>query len=154
MNNEQSKENMEIYRQFAADFADTIIAQNFNAAQNFFAPWLQTEVSSDDFRADLENELWAANAAWEIEELIYPEKFTISSNSSSVADLKQYESPNPPKLSDEMTDENFRQWMVIQFLPDEDDERIEFDAWFDFWLAIVEINGELKIGYYEFTEPD
>lgn len=95
------------------------------------------------------------NEVWEIEELIYPADFTISRNSSTLKSLKEPMSwCEPRNFSDELTDEDFRQWMVIQFLPDEDDARTEMDAWFDFWLAVAEVKGELEIGFFEFEDPD
>lgn len=155
MNNHKSEINQEIYRKFAQDFAKTIVSQDIGKVHQYFAPWLQKVLSPDDFKTSLESELWATNEVWELKELIYPADFSVSNNSCSLDDLKKPESwRQPRKFPDELTDENFRQWMVIQFLPDEDDERIEFDAWFDFWFALAEINDELKIGYFEFAEPD
>lgn len=138
-----------IYRKFAGNFAKMIISQEFNQAFEYFAPWLQTKISAKEFRKKIEKELQEMNEVWEIEQIIYPEAFEISFNPCSFSELKKI--ANFPK---EITDENFRQWMIIQFLPDEEDERIEFDAWFDFWFAIVELKGELKIGHFEFADPD
>ena len=155
MNLNQSAENPENYQQFAAAFAQTIVSQNFSAAQQFLAPWLQKKISSEDLQAEFAAKLWEMNEVWEIKELIYPADFSVSWNISNLESLKEDKGwREPRKFSDELTDENFRQWMVIQFLPDEADERIEFDAWFDFWFAVCEINGELKIGYFEFSEAD
>lgn len=150
-----SRQRQEHYESFANNFAKTIITQNFTAAYQMLAPWLQTEMPQDDLRAEFENELLTMNDYWDIEELIYPADFKVSSNSSSLADLQAERNwREPRKFSDELTNENFRQWMVIQFLPDEDDERIEFDGWFDFWMVVAEISGQLKIGYFEFAEVD
>ena len=44
--------------------------------------------------------------------------------------------------------------MVIAFMPDEEDERVELDGWFDFWFAIVETGGKLSIGYFELADVD
>lgn len=144
-----------LYESFAADFAKKVVAQDFTAAHQFLAPWLQKEMSPDDLRTKFEAELWEMNGYWEIEELIYPADFSVSWNSSTLESLKEPMSwRETRKFSDELTDKNFRQWMVIEFLPDEDDARIEFDGWFDFWLVVAEINGELKIGYFEFEDVD
>jgi hypothetical protein len=35
-----------------------------------------------------------------------------------------------------------------------EDAELDVDAWFDFWMALVEIEGEYKIGYFEFEDPD
>jgi hypothetical protein len=51
----------------------------------------------------------------------------------------------------EVTAENFRQWMSVQFLAD---DSVEIDAWFDMWLAVVEVDGRNAIGYFELEDPD
>src|SRR5215213_7904231 len=137
------------YEEFAARFAGAIVAEDFEAAHNFFASWLQTEVSAADFRALVEKWLREMNETWEIEELIFPAEFTVSHNGSALEDLKQESDwREPRKISDKVTDENFRQWMVIQFMPGERDKRVELDGWFDFWFILVETGGALRIGYF------
>jgi hypothetical protein len=143
------------YEEFAARFARAIVAEDFEAAHKFFAPRLQTEVSAADFRALVEKWLWEMNEIWEIEELIFPAEFTVSHNSSSLEDLKQESDwREPRKISDEVTGANFRQWMVIQFMPSESDERVELDGWFDFWFILVETGGALRIGFFELADVD
>ncbi len=145
----------ENYNNFAADFARTIITQDFAAAHQFLAPWLQLEMSTSDLQAKFEKELWSMNEVWEIDELIYPVDFSIDSNPSSLASLKaERDWSDSRNFSLQLSDENFRQWMVIEFLPDENDPRTEMDGWFDFWMAVVEIENNLKIGYFEFLDVD
>jgi hypothetical protein len=155
MIHQNPKKHQENYREFAENFAKIIISQDFVVAHQYLAYWLQKDISPSALKESFENQLQEMYEVWEIEELIYPTDFSISSNSCSLNDLKKLESwRTPRKFSVELTEENFRQWMVIEFLPDEDDERIEFDAWFDFWFAAAEVNNELKIGYFEFENPD
>ena len=52
------------YEEFAARFAGAIVAEDFEAAHNFFASWLQTEVSAADFRALVEKWLREMNEIW------------------------------------------------------------------------------------------
>ena len=56
-------------------------------------------------------------------------------------------------LPPEITEENFRKWMVIQFTPAPEDE-LDVDAWFDWWMMLVEVGGEYRIGYFEIEDPD
>jgi hypothetical protein len=143
------------YEEFAARFAGTIVDEDFAAAHKLFAPWLQAEVSAADFRALVENRLLEMNEIWEIEELIFPAEFSVSHNGSSLESLREESGWRAPrKISDEITGENFRQWMVIQFMPDERDERVELDGWFDFWFILVETGGELCIGFFELADVD
>lgn len=145
----------EEYKEFAAEFAQTIIREDFAAAHKFLAPWLQNEMSEVDFRDVFEKWLLEINEIWEIEELIFPDEFEISHNISSLEFLREKESWRKPRnISNEVTDENFRQWMVIQFLPDENDSRVELDGWFDFWFILVETGGEFRIGFFELADVD
>lgn len=143
------------YEELASNFAKAIIAQDFDSAHRHFASWLQKEVSPEDLQNIFEKWLWEMNEVWEIEELIYPADFSVDGNSSSLESLKaESDWREPRKFSDELTDENFRQWMVIEFLPDETDERVELDAWVDLWMTVAEENGEPKIGYFELEDVD
>jgi hypothetical protein len=145
----------EEYAEFAARFARTIVDADFDAAHKFFAPWLQTEIPATDFRGAIEKWLREMNEIWEIEELIFPAGFSIDGNSSDLASLREEcDWRAPRKISANVTAENFRQWMVIQFLPDERDARVELDGWFDFWFILVETGGELRIGFFELTDVD
>jgi len=145
----------EAYREFAARFAQTIVDEDFDAAHELFAPWLQKELSAADFRGVLEKWLREINEVWGIEELIFPAAFDIDGNSSDLSSLRQEADwREPRKISDEITDENFRKWMIIQFLPAEDDPRVELDAWVDFWFTLVETAGELRVGYFELADVD
>jgi flavodoxin len=145
----------EEYTEFAARFAQTIVDEDFEAAHALFAPWLQKEMSPGAFRAEVEKWLWEMNEIWGIEELIFPDAFEISHNSSTLEELRKKESwREPRKISDEVTEENFRQWMVIQFMPDETDERVELDGWFDFWFILVETGGGLRVGFFELADVD
>lgn len=145
----------EEYRKCAARFAQTVIDEDFDAAHKFFAPWLQREISPAGFRAVIEERLREMNEVWDIEELIFPDDFSVSRNNSTLADLTEPMSwREPRRISDQVTNENFRQWMVIQFLPAENDERIEFDGWFDFWFILVETDGALRIGFFEVEDVD
>jgi len=145
----------EEYKEFAERFARAVVDEDFGAAHKFFAPWLQTGISAADFRARVENWLGEMNEIWEIDELIFPDEFEIDGNSSVLSDLKEERDWHAPRqISGEVTDENFRQWMVIKFMPDEQDERVELDGWFDFWFILVETGGGLRIGYFELADVD
>lgn len=145
----------EEYREFAEQFAQAIVDEDFRMAHACFAPWLQKEFPPDRFRAHLEKWLWEINEVWEIDELIFPDEFSVSYNGSTLESLKQDSDwREPRKISEEVTEENFRKWMVIHFMPDELDERVELDGWFDFWFILVETGGELRVGYFELADVD
>lgn len=145
----------EEYKEFAGKFAQTIVDEDFDAAHKFLAPWLQKEMSAEEFRGVIEKWLWEMNEVWGIEELIFPDGFEIDGNSSTLSSLKEDMSwRDPRKIPDEITEENFRKRMVIEFLPDEDDDRVELDGWFDFWFMLVETDGEFRVGFFEIEDVD
>lgn len=144
------------YLEFAADFARKIIIGEYFAAQKAFASWVQ--ISPEQLKEFIENELCEMVEVWEFDEIIRPAKFRIGGGVSSIEDLRQPHTYSPEARSSEnfpseITEEHFRAWMVITFLPAEEQE-LDLDAWFDFWLALVEENDELKIGYFEITDAD
>src|SRR4051812_7194234 len=102
----------EEYRDFAAEFAKCVIAQDFPSAHKLLAPWLQAEMSPDELQKVFEKELWEMNEIWEIEELIYPEDFEIDGNSSSLESLREKESWREARnISTFVNDGNFRKWL-------------------------------------------
>ncbi len=149
------------YHKFAEEFARKINAGDFQAATLFLAPWLRGEITPDLLREMVETELRETGDAAELEKLIYPKDFQIDSNICTIDDLREirkrgyYNRRAERAISDEITSENFRQWLVIQFTPAEgEDAELDIDAWFDFWMAIVDVDGEYRIGYFEFEDPD
>lgn len=150
------------YRKFAEEFAAKINSQDFEAAHRCFAPWLRGEITPEVLRQEVERELRETADAAGLEELIYPKSFEIDSNTCTIDDLREIKTREYAygrrvrrAIPDEITSENFRQWMVIQFTPAEgEDAELDLDAWFDFWMAIVDVGGEYKIGYFEFEDPD
>ncbi|HEY7543268.1 MAG TPA: hypothetical protein VID27_00205 [Blastocatellia bacterium] len=150
------------YRKFAEEFAAKINAQDFEAAHRFFAPWLRDGIAPEHLQEMVESELRETADAAGLEELVYPKTFRVDSNSCTIDDLREikkreyaYGRRDRRAIPDEITADNFRQWTVIQFMPAEgEDAELDVDAWFDFWMALVEIEGEYKIGYFEFEDPD
>lgn len=149
------------YHKFAEEFARKINAGDFQAAKLFLAPWLRGEITPDGLREMVETELRETGDAAGLEELIYPKDFQIDSNICTIDELREirkrgyYNRRTERAISDEITSENFRQWLVIQFTPAEgEDAELDIDAWFDFWMAIVDVDGEYRIGYFEFEDPD
>jgi hypothetical protein len=129
----------------AAGFAEQIIKCDYSAARDFLAPWLRESISEDNLKSITQ----AAS-----QELPPPGAFSLDGNSSMLEDLvvDDYDPPTKP-LSPQITTENFRKWMVIQFAPDPELET-GYDACFDLWVAMVELNGVTKIGYLETTGAD
>lgn len=142
------------YREFAENFAETIIAKDFTSAHQMLAPWLQQSVTPDGLAQMIAAEVQETAEINEIEGNLHPASYDIDSNSCSLADLREPRSYAASRdIAPEVTTENFRQWMVRQFQPSEDEE-LEIDAYVDLWMIVVEIDGEYKVGYFEMEDPD
>lgn len=139
-------------------FAHAIIAKDYPAAHACLAEWLKRQVSQERLRAAIEKQLSEISEAAELDRIIYPEAFNISGNACTLEDVREdrtqlYGIDPACEVSPEMTEANFRRWMVIEFLPAEGAE-IDVDAWMDFWAAVVEVDGQYRIGYFEIHDPD
>ena len=139
-------------------FARAIIGRDYPAAHACFADWLKRQVSEERLQAAIERQLGEISEAAELDRIIYPEDFSLSGNSCTLEDVREdrsglYGIEPVCEVSPEMTEENFRHWMVIQFLPAEEAE-IDVDAWMDFWTAVVEVDGQYLLGYFEIHDPD
>jgi hypothetical protein len=139
-------------------FARAIIARDYPAAHACFAEWLKRQVSEERLLAAIEKQLGEISEAAELDRIIYPEDFSLSGNSCTLEDVREdrselYGIEPVCAVSPEMTEANFRRWMVIEFLPAADAE-IDVDAWMDFWTAVVEVDGQYRIGYFEIHDPD
>lgn len=119
-------------------FAEKIVKNEYSAAREFLAPWLRESFSEEELKSLIQSAS---------QELPAPGAFTLDGNSCTLNDLEVDEySPPTKSLPPEITSANFRQWMVIEFKPD---PKLEtgYDACFDLWMALVEMNGAMKIGY-------
>lgn len=151
---------IESHQQSAAAFANAVIVQDYDAAHQMLAPWLQPVVSPARLREFVETELREVAEAAELDEMTYPSQFEIDGNSSTVDELRDLRSYRTSRRSNdeippEVTRENFRQWLRITFMPSEAEQlELDVDAWLDFWLILVETDGALRIGYFELEDPD
>lgn len=144
----------EQYREFAAGFARAVIAKDFTSAHRMLAAWLRPSVTAEGLARLIEEKVAEIAEANELEGELHPGSYEIDWNISSLQDLRGMPSYAEPRtIPAEVTEENYRQWMVIQFQPKEDED-LDIDAYLDFWIIVVEEGGEHKIGYYEIEYPD
>ena len=138
-------------RAFAESFAEAIENQDFTTAHSALAPWLQSEVASSAFELEIETQLREVGEGFDLDEIVYPDGHTLDTGVLSYEDLSGGDL-TAKEVSSELTAENFVNWIVIQFLCE--DDALDVDAWFDFWFAAVRHEGRLAIGYYEILDPD
>jgi hypothetical protein len=147
----------------ASVFAQAVVDGNYEAARTQLAPWLQREISTDTLQRILTRELVDGVPATD---------FNTSGNTTTLEDLREsyteyfeddrsrtfstvdafgeYGQPSI-YVADEITPENYRQWMSIEFTPDEDNEA-GLDYCLRLWLIVVKIDGTMKIGHLEPSE--
>jgi hypothetical protein len=164
------------YKQFADKFAQAVIARDYNQAHTMLADWLQPTVSATTLQEMIEKEICEVCEANEIEESVYPDDWRVDGNSSTLESLKDERSYISARnsgwlgeqkinfsthgdivkpIAEEFTCEQFRKWLCIQFMPNPDAQgELGIDAFLDFWMAVAEVNGEYRIGYFEIEDPD
>jgi len=133
------------FEDFARQFAERIVRGEYESAREFLAPWLRNAVSAEQLET-IVREGRGENPA--------PARFDFDENESGLEDL-QVDPSSPPTrpLPAEITAQNYRLWMVIQFEPDPD-ANTGYDTSFDLWMAVVDVDGALKIGYLEAANAD
>ncbi len=131
------------FQDFGAQLAQAIIARDFGAAHAMLAPWLQTRIGA----RELAGRLAVPDGVPE------PARFSLDSNKSTYEELRDSEGfpPRSEPFPPELTAGNFRLWMCIELMPEEDSD---WDACYDLWLAAVEVDGRLAVGYLEPSEAD
>jgi hypothetical protein len=124
-------------------FARAIIDRRFDDARMFLAPWLRDEMDDAALEAAIEQALAAAAEQSGVYAPTWPTEHSLDSNDLEVSELRQ----NTPSLASAITEANYRGWHCLQF----DEEK---DAPFDLWVALVEDQGALRLGYLELTPGD
>jgi hypothetical protein len=132
-----------------ADFCDNlaglIVKQDFAGAHALLSPWLRTSMTPADIQAMVE----AANEGMEYP----PQGWSVDEGLAELADLQEPDPYGPPskKISKQITTDNFRGWLSIQFAPDPS-VHDEQNVCFDLWLIAVEHDGSILAGYLEASE--
>ena len=120
-----------------------IVDRRFEDAHRLLSPWLRDTMTADDLQRMID----AAN-----EGLPAPRAWTIDEGFLGVDDLREADPYGPPSepVSPNVTAENFRGWLCIQFKPEPSGD--DANVCFDLWLAAVEERGICLAGYVEAAE--
>ena len=138
-------------RAFADRFAASVKGRDYQRAHSMLASWLQAEITADALQNEIETRLREMADAFEFEDLIYPDSHELDNGVLSADDLRQPGMADKP-VPDQLTAENFLLWMCIQF--QSQDDSVDVDAWFDWWMAVAREQDGLVIGYFEIQDPD
>ena len=143
-----------------AAFARGMIDDDYEAAHAVLAPWLQKHVAPSRLREILVRQFLADSKAVD---------FHLTGNDSTLDELREHYAEyhkndaartlasaesfgdwGPPSIyvADEITKENFRQWMMLELTPELDDES-GLDYLLKLYLIVVDVAGEMKIGHLE-----
>lgn len=144
----------------AETFAQAVVDGNYAAACAQLAPWLQRDITPDTLERVLAREMIDGVPAVD---------FSTSGNDTTLEDLREHYTEyhhddrsrtfasvdsfgdyGQPSIhvADEITSENYRQWMAIEFTPDPDGDS-GLDYCLRLWLVIVAIDGAMRIGHVE-----
>ncbi|HET6349426.1 MAG TPA: hypothetical protein VFH88_10135 [Candidatus Krumholzibacteria bacterium] len=116
--------------------AKRVVEKNFAEAHALLAPWLQARMTPSDLESLVNRAGHGLGPA---------HAWTLDEGFLEVQDLG--DAPT------EITGQNYRGWLCIQFNPGEvaaDDP----NAAFDLWLAAVEYDGDYRVGHIEAAESD
>ena len=125
--------------------AKCIVERDFPGAHALLAPWYRSRLSVGDIERMVDEAsegLTHPPHGWSVDQAVV-----------ELGDLRGPDAYGPPSkgLSKEITDDNFRGWLSIQFVPDPAVQE-EQNVCFDLWLATIEHRGDFQIGYLEAAE--
>lgn len=131
---------MSDYVALAETLGNDVLVKNFERLGGNLAPWEEVSDLVDEFNAEAEDirQVWSLSAdAW-------PQRFQVHTHPETGYDMLAQPSDDTPPLPAQVTAANFKQWLSLTFLAD---EGAEFDIWFKWWFALVELDGQVKVGY-------
>ena len=121
-----------------------VVERDFDAIRARMAPWAASSMDA----AAIEQMIDAA-----CEGLAPPVSWSVDESPMDVEGLREPDGYGPPStaFSPAITPANYRGWLCVQFQPDPDNPD-GFNVCFDLWMAAVELDGDLRIGYLEAAE--
>jgi hypothetical protein len=128
-------------KSFAERFGAAVVAKDFAAVHGMLCVALQKKVTPKKL---------ALLVAKESRHSGPPDAFEYGDNDTTAPKLRGGESEFPP-LPAHVTGDRFRRWCCLQFLPAEESD---VDACFDWWMAVMEESGEMKVGFFHILDAD
>ncbi len=145
----------ESIRSFVTGLGLEALARDWAAVHDMLAPWLRSSMTVDDVRTFFEDEYRATLKANDIDELhypAYPEPEVGGNTFVNATELRKpisWEGGRVRSVAPELTDENMRYWAKMQLqCSDEQMDEFGFDFFAEVWMAIVETDEGLRVGYW------
>ena len=142
-------------RAFGLDLGHKALARDWAGVHGLLAPWLQRTVDTDAVRRFFEDEYRLTLQGSGIQDMHYPEypdpelggnDFT---NATRLREPMSFKPGYTRPVAPEVTDTNFRYWMMLRLqCSDEQMTQLDFDHFAEVWLAVVETDGGLRVGYW------
>src|SRR5262249_39954020 len=130
------------WKDLAKQFAQAIVNRDFATARSLFTDELRKKYSTKGLEKLLKE--WTQHSGW-------PDDFEIGGNDITLSEIREQTDPCFGPLPETVTEESFRKWVSVQFLPADDSD---VDACCDWWMALIERSSAMKIGYFEVLDPD
>jgi hypothetical protein len=141
-------------RDFVTDLGRKALARDWPAVHGMLAPWLRSRMSEDDVRAFFENEYRATLEASQVEGMHYPDYPEPEVGGNNYVNATELRKPSSwaggvRDVAPEVTDENMRYWARMQLqCSDEQMAELDFDYFAEVWMAVVETDEGLRVGYW------
>lgn len=142
-------------RSFVTDLGRKALARDWAAVHGMLAPWLRASMSVDDVCAFFENEYRATLEASEIADMhypAYPEPEVGGNTFVNATELRKpisWDGGRTRDVAPEVTDENVKYWAMVQLqCSDEQMAEFGFDYFAEVWMAVVETDEGLRVGYW------
>ena len=142
-------------REFGLTLGRSALAQSWVDVHGMLAPWLRTAQSVDDVRKFFEDEYVATLRDNGIEKLTHPAYLEPELGGNTFTKATQLREPisfaggKVRPVAPEVTDANMRYWMCMKLqCSDEQMEALAFDTFCEVWIAVVDTQEGLRVGYW------
>jgi len=142
-------------REFGEELGRKALARDWAAVHQMLAPWMQRSLSVEGVQAFFEDEYLNTLQGSGIEEMHYPEHpepevggngFTTA---TSLREPISFAGNKIRPVAPEVTDDRMRYWMRMQLQCSDDQmSTLGFDFFCELWMAVVQTDEGLRVGYW------
>lgn len=141
-------------RKFGEEFAAKILERDWAAAHKMLSPSLQKLADLGALQSFVEKEYRATLESSQISEMHYPGNPEPMIDGNTFVTAAEIKKPDPYALSQlskppaDISDENLKYWMSIQFLCSEDQQtKLGLDFLAEIWIAVISTPDGLRAAH-------